>query len=63
MDECEVTNLNYREYIYWMRAIYQENYPNMVKQQCPTKTYGVRVEYNENLKTIISPHAVLTTTL
>ncbi len=51
MDECEVTNLNYREYINWMKKIYQENYPNMVKAAMPDKdVWREELEYNENLR-------------
>lgn len=51
MDECEVTNLNYREYTHWMRAIYQENYPNMVEAAMPDEdVWREELEYNENLR-------------
>jgi gliding motility-associated lipoprotein GldJ len=32
MDETEVTNLNYREYLYWLRNVYGTNYPEVLKK-------------------------------
>ncbi len=35
MDECEVSNVAYREFVYWMRRAYGEEYPERVRDIYP----------------------------
>jgi gliding motility-associated lipoprotein GldJ len=48
MDETEVSNLDYQEYIYWLTRVYGENYPNVVQNALPdTLVWIDRLSYNE----------------
>ncbi len=48
IDETEVSNLDYQEYIYWLNRVYGENYPNVVKNALPdTLVWIDRMSYNE----------------
>ncbi len=48
IDETEVSNLDYQEYIYWLSRVYGENYPNVVKNALPdTLVWINRLSYNE----------------
>lgn len=50
IDETEVSNLDYLEYIYWLNRVYGENYPNVVKNALPdTLVWMDRLSYNEPL--------------
>lgn len=47
MDECEVTNLEYREYLYWLDHVYTE-YPEYCQKQLPdTLVWRTKLTYNE----------------
>ena len=48
MDESEVTNLHYREYLYWLRRIFGENYPELIRKAQPdTLVWLEELAYNE----------------
>lgn len=49
MDETEVSNLAYREFVYWMNRAYGEEYPEMVKAIYPdTNCWRERLSWREN---------------
>ena len=35
MDRTEVSNVDYREYIYWLNRVYGQNYPQVVRNAAP----------------------------
>jgi len=48
MDETEVTNLAYREYIYWLDRVYGFDYPEVVQNALPdTLVWRSRLGYND----------------
>ena len=48
MDECEVSNLAYREFVYWMNRAYGEEYPDKVKAITPdTAAWRDRLAWRE----------------
>src|ERR1043165_4417455 len=48
MDETEVANVHYREYIYWLQRAYGGAYPNLVTRDRPDSTVWRRaLQYNE----------------
>src|ERR1041384_3664038 len=48
MDETEVANVHYREYIYWLQRAYGGDYPNLVTRDRPDSTVWRRaLQYNE----------------
>lgn len=48
MDETEVTNLNYLEYLYWLRNVYAADYPEVFKKALPdTLVWREKLAYNE----------------
>ncbi len=50
MDQTEVSNLDYREYIYWLNRVYGESYPSVVQKALPdTLVWRDRLAYNEPL--------------
>lgn len=50
MDETEVSNLDYLEYIYWLSRVYGEDYPKVVRAALPdTLVWRGRLAYNEPL--------------
>lgn len=50
MDQTEVSNLAYREYIFWLNRVYGEDYPTVVQQAVPdTLVWRNRLAYNEPL--------------
>jgi gliding motility-associated lipoprotein GldJ len=50
IDETEVSNLDYQEYIYWLKRVYGEDYPNVVKNALPdTLVWIEKLSYNEPL--------------
>ena len=50
MDQTEVSNLAYREYIFWLNRVYGEDYPNVVLNAIPdTLVWRDRLAYNEPL--------------
>lgn len=47
MDECEVTNQDYREYLYWINRVYSE-YPEYYQKNLPdTLVWRSKLSYNE----------------
>ena len=50
MDQTEVSNLDYREYIFWLNRVYGEDYPGVVHNALPdTLVWRDRLAYNEPL--------------
>ena len=48
MDETEVTNLSWLEYLYWLKRIYGDSYPEIVNKALPdTLVWREKMEYNE----------------
>jgi formylglycine-generating enzyme required for sulfatase activity len=48
MDETEVTNLSWLEYLYWLKRIYGDSYPEIVNRALPdTLVWRDKMEYNE----------------
>ena len=50
MDQTEVSNLAYREYIFWLNRVYGEDYPTVVQNALPdTLVWRDKLAYNEPL--------------
>lgn len=49
MDQTEVSNLDYLEYIYWLNRVYGKDYPEMVKKLFQTLWFGVVLCHTMNL--------------
>ena len=49
MDETEVANIHYREYLYWIGRVYGGDYPEVYKKHCPIHWYGVTSLLTMNL--------------
>jgi gliding motility-associated lipoprotein GldJ len=50
MDQTEVSNLAYREYIFWLNRVYGEDYPTVIQNALPdTLVWRDRLAYNEPL--------------
>ncbi len=48
MDEVEVTNFYYLEYLYWLRRVFWESYPEVFMQALPdTLVWREKLAYNE----------------
>lgn len=48
MDETEVTNIDYREYLYWLSRVFGEDYPEVVKKAKPdTLVWRSKLAFNE----------------
>lgn len=48
MDETEVTNLHYREYLYWISRVWAADYPEVYKKALPdTLVWRSKLAYNE----------------
>jgi formylglycine-generating enzyme len=48
MDEAEITNHNYLEYLHWLNRIYGEDYPEVYKKALPdTLVWRDKLAYNE----------------
>ena len=48
MDETEVANVNYREYIYWLTRAYNSDYPDVIRKSLPdTTVWRDALSYNE----------------
>ena len=48
MDETEVTNLDYREYLYWLTRVFNESYPEVIKKAKPdTLVWRSKLAFNE----------------
>ncbi len=50
MDQAEVSNLDYQEYIFWLNRVYGEDYPSVVQKALPdTLVWREKLAYNEPL--------------
>jgi gliding motility-associated lipoprotein GldJ len=50
MDETEVANVDYREYLYWLKRVYGESYPEVLLEALPdTAVWREELSYNEPL--------------
>jgi len=50
MDQTEISNIDYREYIYWLNRVYGESYPSVIQKALPdTLVWRNRLSYNEPL--------------
>lgn len=48
MDETEVTNFHWMEYLYWLRRVYGPDYPEIVEKALPdTNVWRRKLGYNE----------------
>jgi gliding motility-associated lipoprotein GldJ len=48
MDETEITNSDYREYLYWLNRVYGESYPEVERNALPdTLVWREELSYNE----------------
>ena len=48
MDETEVTNFSYLEYLYWLRRVYDADYPEVYKKALPdTLVWRSKLGFNE----------------
>ena len=57
MDEVEVTNLDYREYLYWLSHVYASDYRFLYTQALPdTAGWRSRLAYNEPLVELYLRH-------
>ncbi len=57
MDQAEVSNLDYLEYIYWLSRVYGSEYPEMVSNALPdTTVWRNSLSYNEPMVEIYFRH-------
>lgn len=57
MDQTEVSNLDYLEYIYWLERVFGEDYPQVVQRALPdTLVWRDRLAYNEPLVELYFRH-------
>lgn len=57
MDETEVSNLDYLEYIYWLERVYGDDYPMVVQKALPDSlVWRDRLSYNEPLVELYFRH-------
>lgn len=48
MDETEVSNIDYREYLYWLERVFEEEYPEVILDALPdTAVWREELSYNE----------------
>lgn len=48
MDETEISNLDYREYVYWLERVFGETYPEVVRDALPdTLVWLEELAYND----------------
>jgi len=58
MDETEVANIHYREYIYWLNRAYNSDYPELIAKAMPdTSCWRQAMSYNEPLVQYYFRHA------
>lgn len=58
MDETEVANVHYREYIYWLQRAYGSDYPDAIAKELPDTTSWRRgLAYNEPMVEYYFRHA------
>ena len=64
MDETEVTNHQYREYLYWLGRVFGESYPEIVKDAHPDSlVWREELAFNEPFVETYFRHPHTTTTL
>jgi gliding motility-associated lipoprotein GldJ len=57
MDETEVTNLDYLEYLFWLNRVFGEDYPEVYRKALPdTLVWRDRLAYNEPLANLYLRH-------
>ena len=57
IDRTEVSNVDYREYIYWLQRVYGQNYPEVVRAALPdTLVWRDRLSYNEPMVEVYFRH-------
>ncbi|NCA84153.1 MAG: gliding motility lipoprotein GldJ [Clostridia bacterium] len=57
MDETEVTNLDYLEYLYWLNRVFGADYPEVYRKALPdTLVWRSRLAYNEPLANLYLRH-------
>ena len=57
MDETEVTNLDYLEYLYWLNRVFAADYPEVYRKALPdTLVWRSRLAYNEPLANLYLRH-------
>ena len=57
MDRTEVSNVDYQEYIYWLKRVYGQNYPKHVQKALPdTLVWRDRLSYNEPMVELYFRH-------
>ena len=48
MDETEISNFNWLEYLYWLERVYKDDYPEVITKALPdTLVWRQRLAYNE----------------
>lgn len=58
MDETEVANVHYREYIYWLKRAYASDYPELIAKAMPDEmVWRQAMSYNEPLVEMYFNHA------
>lgn len=58
MDETEVANIHYREYLYWLSRVYSSDYPEIYAKALPdTQSWRNAMQYNEPLVEYYFRHA------
>lgn len=58
MDETEVANIHYREYLYWLSRTYGSDYPELIEKAKPdTTVWRSALSYNEPLVQYYFRHA------
>jgi gliding motility-associated lipoprotein GldJ len=58
IDITEVSNVDYREYLYWLTRVYGQNYPSVVRNALPdTLVWRHRLGYNEPMVEVYFRHA------
>lgn len=58
MDETEVANVHYREYLYWLSRVYSSDYPEIYANALPdTQSWRNAMQYNEPLVEYYFRHA------
>ena len=57
MDETEVTNLDYLEYLYWIKRVFGNEYPEVYRKALPdTLVWRDKLAYNEPLTSLYLRH-------
>jgi gliding motility-associated lipoprotein GldJ len=57
MDETEITNLNYREYLFWLRHVYATDFRYLYRQALPdTLVWRDRLAFNEPMVELYLRH-------